>query len=877
MHECTVLHIDDLYRTFLDCCQFAGPAMDRKMTKPLFYWLQKIKIRQLLVGFVLVLLILIFLSISLHISHGSKNTEEHQTLPPLMFTVTLAPLSNTTKIWTSTKPLSQNLENHNNQFTPVPSVDCQSKPQSDFPFCNPSLSALERAKDLVSRLTTSEKIAQTSSVAVAIDRLGINHYNWRSNCLHGWAKSGGHWTSDLKWTVFPAPIGLGATFNVDLIYKVGQVTADEGRALHNVMMVKYNGSSTEAAGLNCFSPNVNLFRDPRWGRGQETFGEDPYLISLIGDAYTRGLQEGEDSKYLKVAACAKHYVVHSGPEEIRLKFTASVSLHDLYDTYLPAFKTQVLASKVAQIMPAYSGLRCKYQQDGAPDAANPFLLKTVLREQFGAANVSIVSDNGGVQAVYTDHKYVSSMELAAAVCMNATTDLDLGSDNVYPDYLQSALDKKEVRMDTINDAVVRSIYLRMRVGDFDPPSMVPYQKIDQSHLDTTDNQALNLQAARESMVLLKNLKGTLPLQLSSIKHLAVIGPNANAKDVLLSNYVGIPSMINSVLLGIEQFTNGSNITVDYVSGCSNVKCQDTSKFADALKIVQSADYVVMVMGLDRSVEGEGYDRVQTSCQGKVRDKLALPGCQAELVRQVLASNQHVILVLINGGPISEPELFDNDGVVGIIEAFYPGALGGTAVADVIFGNYNPAGRMPITTVSSADELPSDKDYNMSTSPGRTYKYYKNKPLIPFGFGLSFTEFEYTEFTVSPTSVDPCSSVSVSVSVRNVGKMAGDEVILIFVQPPNKTDTSFFPNVELLSFQRVNIKPSEESKASFTLNPYQLSLVNEDGEHFIYPGEYSVMVDSYINPKHTAKFTISVSSPVKIDSCKSSPMCFGCKG
>ena len=399
---------------------------------------------------------------------------------------------------------------------------------------------------------------------------------------------------------------------------------------------------------------------------------------------------------------------------------------------------------------------------------------------------------------------------------------------------------------------------------------------DQTHLDTTDNQAFNFQAARESIVLLKNLKGSLPLQLSSLKRLAVIGPNANSENVLLSNYAGIPSMINTVLEGIEQFANDSNITVDYAPGCSDVKCQNTSKFEDALKIVQSAEYVIMVMGLDSSVEGEGHERALTSCEGKAQDNLALPGCQTQLVRQVLSSNQHVILVLINGGPISEPELFENDGVVGIIEAFYPGALGGTAVADVIFGNYNPAGRMPITTVSSTNELSPDEDYSMSTSPGRTYKYYKNKPLIPFGFGLSYTEFDYTALTVSPTSIDLCNSVSVSVSVKNVGKMAGDVVILIFVQPPKKTDTSFFPNVELLSFQRVYIKPSEENKITFTLNPYQLSLVNEDGENFIYPGEYSVMIDSYLDPKHTGKFVISGSSPVNVYTCQSSPVCFGCK-
>ena len=311
-----------------------------------------------------------------------------------------------------------------------PSVDCQSQPQSSYPFCDTSKSPEDRASDLVSRLSTDELIAQTSSIAPAISRLGIKDYNWRSNCVHGWSASGGHWTSDLKWTVFATPIGLAATFDAPLILKVSSATSDEGRALHNLMLATFNGSSTEAAGLQCFSPNVNLFRDPRWGRGMETFGEDPYLLSVISVAYTRGLQEGEDNKYVKIGACAKHYVVHSGPDQLRAHFTANTSLHDLYDTYLAAFKSQVVASDVTQIMPAYSGVRCKGSIDGAPDAANSFLLTTVLRQQFAAPNISIISDNGGVSEVYATHHFASSQEEGAAMCMNASTDLDLGHDRI---------------------------------------------------------------------------------------------------------------------------------------------------------------------------------------------------------------------------------------------------------------------------------------------------------------------------------------------------------------------------------------------------------------------------------------------------------------
>lgn len=761
------------------------------------------------------------------------------------------------------------------KFTPVPSVDCQSQPQSGYQFCNPSFSFADRATDLVNRLTLDEIIQQTSTIAPAIARLGIKDYNWRSNCLHGWSESGGHWLSGLEWTVFPAPIGLGASFDVDLVTKIGQVTADEGRALHNVMLAHFNGSSTEAAGLNCFSPNVNLFRDPRWGRGQETFGEDPYLLSNIGVAYTRGLQEGDNPLYLKIAACAKHYAVHSGPEELRLEFRANVSLHDLYDTYLPAFKSQVLGAKVAQMMPAYSGTRCKEQQDGAPDAANPFLLKTVLRSQFSAPQISVVSDNGAVSAVASAQKYVSSAELAAAVCMNASTDLDLGHDEIYPHYLPQAVKDKLVQNKTIMEAVWRSFYLRFRLGDFDPPSMVSYQNIDGSHLNTTANQAMNLQAARESIVLLKNTLKSLPLSVDGIRKLAVIGPNANSTRVLLSNYQGIPPSVVSVLQGIQEAVGESGPEVVYSPGCSSVKCPDTSEFSKALDLVHDADYVIAVMGLDTSVEGEGHDRAKTSCQSEQQDVLALPGCQTELIDQVIGYNSKVILVLINGGPVSIPTLYNNKGIIGIIEAFYPGAVGGTAVADVLFGKYNPGGKMPVTVYESISDVPSVTDYNMNTSPGRTYRYFTGEPLIPFGFGLSYTDFEYSQVMVTPSSIEACNSVRVSVSVQNTGAIAGDEVIQLYVQPPRFSSRPFLPRLQLLGFERATINPSVVHMTSFDLNPYLQSLVDADGERYVFPGEYTIFVGGGNEvDMEEGHFTIT-GDIVPLTTCGTAPKCLGC--
>ena len=761
--------------------------------------------------------------------------------------------------------------------TPIPSVDCQSKPQSDMPFCNTSLSFLTRAQDLESRLSISEKVAQTSTNAPAIPRLGIKAYNWRSNCLHGWSKSGGQWMSDLSWTVFPAPIALAATFDKDLVNKIGQVTADEGRALHNTMLAAFNGTSTEAAGLNCFSPNVNLFRDYRWGRGQETFGEDPYLISQMGNAYTRGLQEGGDSKYLKIAACAKHFAVHSGPEESRLEFTANVTIHDLYDTFLPGFKSQVMGAKVAQVMPAYSGLKCKYIPDGAPDAANSFLLKTVLREQFNAPNISVVSDNGAIGFVYTKMKYVTDEETAAAVCINATTDLDLGHDEIYPTYLPKALDDSKVNLQTIRDAVVRNFYLRMRLGDFDPPSMVPYQNIDKSHLNTPQNQALNLQAARESIVLMMNAGSQLPLNLKTTTEITVIGPNANSTQALLSNYEGIPPKTVTVLEGIQNVLKGTNADVKYAPGCTDVKCEDMSKFEEALDLCMDNKLVVMVMGFDQTVESEGRDRNLTNCYGLNIDVLGLPGCQSILVERATQRSMQVILVVINGGPITMPDgIFYNNGIGAIVEVFYPGAQGGTAVADVLFGVYNPAGRMPVSTLWGLHRTPASTNYNMT---GRTYRNMDDNQQYQFGYGLSYSNFKYTNFTVTPSTITPCDSVQASVTVTNVGGPAGDEVIQLYVSPPRLNNK---PYVQLRSYDRVSLQPTQSHVATFELNPYLLSLVDEDGEHYIFPGEYLVLTgnqpDSWIdefNNMLKAKLIITGSAPVKTSTCASSPQCLAC--
>ena len=766
-----------------------------------------------------------------------------------------------------------------------PSVDCKSKPQSSYPFCDTKLSAEERATDLVKRLNTTEMIDQTSSIAPAISRLGIKDYNWRSNCLHGWSASGGHWTKDLKWTVFPAPIGLGATFDPEMVQKVGAVTSDEGRALHNEMLASFNGSSTEAAGLNCFSPNVNLLRDPRWGRLQESFSEDPYLLSVQGAAYSIGIQAlVNGSKYLKAAACAKHYVVHSGPDNLRATFTAETSMHDFYDTYIEAFKSQVYAAQVAQIMPAYSGFKCPKSTDGAPDAANSYILQSVLRTQFEAPNISVISDNGGVSEVYNTHHFVKTPQEAAAVCMNATTDLDLGHDHVYDKNLQTALDEKLVTNGTIARAVWRSFYLRIRLGDFDPIDMVPYQKIDKSHLNTQANQDLNLLSAQKSFVLLKNHDSFLPLSKSGLKKIAVIGPNADAGNTQLSNYQGIPDKVVSILDGIKAEV-GDSVEVSYESGCKDTACSDDSEFSKALDAVKDSSVVIMVMGLDGHLEGEGHDRVSHKCKDEDIDVLALPGCQGKLVNAVANISSKVILVLMNGGPLSlGADVYANGNIPGILEVFYPGALGGSAVASVLFGQYNPAGRMPVTTYTSSKDVPDATDYNMNTPPGRTYRYYTGTPEAPFGFGLSYTTFSYSSLSVSSSSIKQCDSVKVSIVVSNTGKMDGDEVVQVYLNSPTVKDKTFFPKTQLVGFTRTSIKSNDHATVSFTINPYLLSLVDEDGERYIFPGDYTITVAGTLPGKSVAggevkgeigNFKIEGSDPMKVLDCHDAPKCIAC--
>lgn len=539
-------------------------------------------------------------------------------------------------------------------------------------------------------------------------------------------------------------------------------------------------------------------------------------------------------------------------------------------------------------MTALSGTRTILNEDGAPDSANKYLIQTILREEFGMANVSVISDNGAVAQVDTIHHFVSNLTEAAAVCMNAGTDIDLYS-VAYAQYLSKAINDGTVSLDILKDAVWRSFYLRILVGDFDPYESVAYQQIDASHLDTPANQKINLQSVRESIVLLKNAQDALPLDPSKNKKIAVIGPLANNTDDLLGNYVGIPSKIISVLNGLESYNsihlNGS-IEFEYAAGCMSVPCPNATGFDEAAFLTDWADTVIAVMGLDDTLEGEGHDRKPTSCSEDSNpiDVLDLPGCQSHLINRLSASKKNIILVLMNGGPLTIPDLYSSDNIVGILETFYGGSLAGTGIAEVLFGSYNPAGRMPVTTLLSSSDVRDSVDYRMSPSPGRTYRYFSGKTLFPFGYGLSYTQFKYSDLKLKSDTIKPCDGLSVTVVVTNTGSRDGDEVVQVYLIPPEIKGITV-PLQELVQFSRIYIKSGSKASPTLAVSSYMLSLVDIKGDRYIYPGEYQLSVGGSSPGESVAiktseniviNFTISGTKPVPVNDCgNEAPKCMAC--
>jgi len=673
-----------------------------------------------------------------------------------------------------------------------------------LPFQDTSLSFEARAADLVGRLTLDEKVAQMQDRAPAIPRLGIPAYNWWNEALHGVARSG-------LATVFPQAIGLAATWNDSLLFQVATVISDEARAKHQEYV--RHDSRARYQGLTFWSPNINIFRDPRWGRGQETYGEDPFLAGTLAVQFIRGMQ-GDDSTYLKTIATVKHFAVHSGPEPDRHTFNAVVSERDLHETYLRAFAMGIQDGPAGSIMCAYNRLY------GKAACGSDLLLGDLLRGRWGFKGY-VVSDCGAIDDIYERHRIVPTAAQAAALGVNTGTDLECG--DTYAS-LVSAVQQGLITEARIDTAVTRLFLARMRLGMFDPPDMVRWAQIPFSVLDDSAHRALARQAARESIVLLRNKHHTLPLS-KSLRTIAVIGPDADDPRMLLGNYNGEPADPITPLRGIREALPGVRVIyargADLAEGFSGLdrapgsaraapdSQQGSSLEAAAVQAAEEADAVVLFLGLNANLEGEEMRVDVPGFKGGDRTTIDLPAPQEALLERIVKVGKPTVLVLMSGSALAVT--WAERHVNAIVEAWYPGQAAGSAIADVLFGDYNPAGRLPVTFYRSTDDLPPFDQYAMS---GRTYRFFTGKPLYAFGYGLSYTKFKYSHLTTSAKSLSASDSLTVAVDVKNDGKVRGDEVVQLYVRHEGSRIPR--PRLDLRGYRRITLDPGQLRRVTFTL-------------------------------------------------------------
>jgi len=664
-------------------------------------------------------------------------------------------------------------------------------------YQNPDLPFARRVADLVSRMTLEEKVSQLQDVAPAIDRLGIPRYNWWNEALHGVARSG-------LATSFPQAIGLAATWNDSVVFRMATVISDEARAKHHEYVRQ--GSRERYQGLTFWSPNINLFRDPRWGRGQETYGEDPFLTGRLATQFVRGMQ-GDDPKYLKTVSTVKHFAVHSGPEPERHTFDAVVSERDLRESYLPHFAAGIREGGAYSLMCAYNRVL------GSPACGSDVLLKDILRGEWGFSGY-VVSDCGAINDIYERHKVVQTAAAAAALGVKTGTDLECG--NVYAN-LVDAVRQGLITEQAIDTAVKRLFLARMRLGMFDPPERVRWAQIPISVLDQPAHRALARQVARESIVLLKNAGGVLPLR-KDIGTIAVIGPNCDDRRMLLGNYEGAPADSITPLHGIrEAVSRGTRVL--YARGSDWVVLGD-SGLAEAVRAAEQADAVVLCLGLTAQLEGEEMPVEIAGFRGGDRTSIDLPAAQERLLERIVAVGKPTVLVLMSGSAVAVN--WAQEHVPAIIEAWYGGQAAGSALADVLFGDYNPGGRLPVTFYKSVNDLPPFDDYRMA---GRTYRFFKGTPLYPFGYGLSYTTFAYKNLRTSTGTLGASDTVIVRVDVTNTGRRSGDEVAQLYVRHLGSRVER--PTEDLRGFRRVTLKPGETRTVEFSLPASSLAYWNSD--------------------------------------------------
>ncbi|AUP80582.1 glycoside hydrolase family 3 C-terminal domain-containing protein [Flavivirga eckloniae] len=686
-------------------------------------------------------------------------------------------------------------------------------PKPKHPWEDTSLSLNKRVDTLIAEMTLEEKCSQMLDVCPPIERLNIPEYNWWNECLHGVARNG-------RATVFPQAIALGATFDEELIHRVGNAISDEARAKYNEAL-KINNRS-RYAGLTFWSPNVNIFRDARWGRGQETYGEDPYLTSRIGVSFVKGLQ-GDNPDYIKAAACAKHYAVHSGPEEFRHEFDAVVNKKDLFETYLPAFKALVQEANVEGVMGAYN------RTLGEPCCGSPYLLQDILREDWGFDGY-IVSDCGAIKDFHAFHKVTQTPEESAALALHSGTNINCG--NVYK-VLQNALNQKLITEDLLNKRLKENLLTRFKLGMFDPIGLNPYDKITAEVIDSEDHRKIAREAAQKSIVLLKNENNLLPLK-KDTRTMYVVGPNASNEEVLLGNYYGLTSNTQTILDGIvSKVSPGTSI--NYKSGVlpfrKNVNPIDWSTGEAG-----QSDVCIAVMGISALLEGEEGEALASSEKGD-RTNIKLPQNQIDYIKKIKSQTEKpLVLVLTGGSPIAIPELHDI--VEAILFVWYPGEEGGNAVADVLFGDVAPSGKLPITFPKSVDQLPPYEDYNMK---GRTYKYMTEEPLYPFGFGLSYTSFEYKDLKIDD-------NYKATVKVTNTGKIDSEEVVQLYISSPLAGSKD--PIYDLKSFKRIFIKAGETQSVTFNLSKETFNQFDDEGKEVTRKGDYTIYVNGSLPSKRS---------------------------
>jgi beta-glucosidase len=685
------------------------------------------------------------------------------------------------------------------------------KPPKTPIYLDPSIPISDRVKDLLSHLTLEEKVKQMNHPTQGVPRLGIPPYNFWSEGLHGVARNG-------RATVFPQAIGMAATWDRDLIKRVASAIGDEARAKHHEAF-RRKGSTDIYQGLTFWSPNVNIFRDPRWGRGQETWGEDPFLTGEMGATFVRGLQGGHQ-KYLKIAACAKHYAVHSGPEKDRHTFNAIVSRRDLYATYLPAFKKLVTEAEVESVMGAYN------RTLDEPCCASQLLLVQILRNEWGFAG-HVVSDCGALSDIHKNHKVTQDAAESAALALKAGC--DMGCDCVYDD-IPVAIKRGLITEADVDRSLARTLTTRFRLGMFDPPKMVPYTSIPMSVVGSKKHSQLAYEAAVKSVVLLKNKANILPIS-DKVRSLMVVGPNAASTDILLGNYYGMNSRMTTLLEGIiSRVPEG--IKLEYRPGCMLAHASPNSLDWSVFEAANN-DVTIACMGISPLMEGEEGDAILTTENGDRAD-IGLPANQVDYIKKMAAQGAKIVLVLAGGSPIALGEI--EEMVQAILFIWYPGQEGGAAVADVLFGHASPSGKLPLTFPKSLDDLPPFEDYNMA---GRTYRYSTAEPLFPFGFGLSYTRFAYSGLKLKKPVIKMGAPLQVSVTVANSGVVEAEEVVQFYLSDLEASVP--VPLHNLIGFQRVHLDPGQRKTIKFTIAPEMMMLYDDNGMQKLEPGQFRLTV------------------------------------